>query len=212
MQVASEGFFQCQWPRKLQKTAKNHTRDCLYFFQQKTHLNLAAHRQAYRVTQPFPISPGIRCHPEMKRISNHKLLVWSLGYVPGLRWNILRPYCWWLKSRTTWDGAKNPANNGINYSINLNWCSPDSFHQQYEGMVFTLITLDLCIAKSTSPSPPISIGPDQPYLQCPVSVRPELRHPACSKIDFLDCEVQIILTHPAVGGGEAVKPQIILPL
>ena len=43
--------------------------------------------------------------------------------------NIRLWYCWWLKSCITWDVA-NPVNNGIK-TTNLNWWSPDFFHQQY---------------------------------------------------------------------------------
>ena len=40
-------------------------------------------------------------------------------------------YCWWFRNRaiTTWDGAKTWKIMG--WTTNLNWWTPDFFHQQY---------------------------------------------------------------------------------
>ena len=99
-----------------------------------------------------------------------------------------------IPHRLRW--CKNPANNGINYQPQLviagffpSTIWRDDFHPINPGPI--------CIAKSTSQSLPISIRPIGPAIsRCPVSVRPELRHPACSKIDFLGLRGAHILTHP----------------
>ena len=52
-------------------------------------------------------------------------IFWDLDFVKKDSWS-LTTYCWWKKSRTTWD-VSNPLNTGI---IHINWCRISSINSR----------------------------------------------------------------------------------
>ena len=104
-------------------------------------------------------------------------IFWDLDFVKKDSWS-LTTYCWWKKSRTTWD-VSNPLNTGI---IHINWCRISSINSRE--------VLDCEKVRSNNKSPwivclrGIFVGPLKNHLQVGEYLSPgdSIRDPTWSTI------------------------------